>query len=224
MMNLRYRCLILDHDDTAVDSTAFIHYPAHVEVMRQIRPQTQPVSLEDWFRKNFHPGIMDFLKTDLAFTEAELETEFAIWREYNLNKIPKFFPGFIRLLHEFRSRGGIVAVVSHSEANMIENHYQSINGEKPFSPDIIFGWSDDETRRKPNPYPVHQILSKYALKKEEALILDDLKPGVVMAKEAGVSVAAAGWAHQIPEIKSYMEQHCQYYFPSIDEFRSFVLN
>ena len=31
--SIRFKCLILDHDDTAVDSTASIHYPAHVEIM-----------------------------------------------------------------------------------------------------------------------------------------------------------------------------------------------
>jgi len=29
-MPLRCRCLNLDHDDTAVNSTATVHYPAHL--------------------------------------------------------------------------------------------------------------------------------------------------------------------------------------------------
>ena len=32
---LRYRCLVLDHDDTAVMSTPLIHYPAHVKAMKR---------------------------------------------------------------------------------------------------------------------------------------------------------------------------------------------
>ena len=223
-MDLKYRCLILDHDDTAVDSTAVIHYPAHVEVMRRIRPDIEPVSLEDWFRKNFDPGIMRFLKSDLAFTEAEMEVEFSIWREYNLKLIPRFFPGFIDLLQEYKKRGGIVTVVSHSEVDIIENHYQSLDKGNAFRPDAVFGWSDEESKRKPSPYPVNQILSKFGLEQEDALIIDDLKPGVEMAKSAGVAVAAAGWAHQIPEIKSFMEKNCRYYFAEIGNFASFILN
>ena len=223
MMHLKYRCLILDHDDTHFDSTSVIHYPAHVEVMKQLRPEAEPVSLEDWFRKNFHPGIMEFLTSDLAFTDAEIEHEFAVWREYNLQKVPFFFPGFINLLQEFKERGGIVAVVSHSEVDIIENHYSAVNGEVGFTPDIIFGWSDDEAKRKPNPYPVNQILSTYGLDKADALIVDDLKPGVLMAKAAGVDVAAAGWAHKIPEIQTYMKANCQYYFSEVENFRSFIL-
>jgi phosphoglycolate phosphatase-like HAD superfamily hydrolase len=223
-MDLRYRCLILDHDDTAVDSTSVIHYPAHVEIMRQLRPKIEPVSLEEWFRKNFEPGIMGYLKTDLAFTPTEMELEFSIWREYNLKLIPRFYAGFINLLQEFKKKGGIVTVVSHSEVDIINTHYQSLGKDDGFSPDKIFGWSDDESKRKPSPYPVNQILSKFGLQKEEALIVDDLRPGVEMAKAAGVAVAAAGWAHQIPEIRSYMEENCQYYFTDIGNFRSFILN
>ena len=37
-MDLRYRCILIDHDDTAVDSTEAVHYPAHVEALRILRP------------------------------------------------------------------------------------------------------------------------------------------------------------------------------------------
>ena len=48
-MALRYRLLLLDHDDTTVDSTASIHYPAHVESVRALRPDLEPCSLRRWF-------------------------------------------------------------------------------------------------------------------------------------------------------------------------------
>ena len=48
-MALRYRLLLLDHDDTTVDSTASIHYPAHVESVRALRPDLEPCSLREWF-------------------------------------------------------------------------------------------------------------------------------------------------------------------------------
>ena len=72
-MKLRYRCLIIDHDDTAVDSTARIHYPAHIEVMAILRPEIEPVTLRKWFCKNFHPGIMEYLTRELELTQPEME-------------------------------------------------------------------------------------------------------------------------------------------------------
>jgi phosphoglycolate phosphatase/pyrophosphatase PpaX len=41
-MRLRYRCLLVDHDDTAVDSTSAVHYPAHLEALRELRPGRTP--------------------------------------------------------------------------------------------------------------------------------------------------------------------------------------
>ncbi|MBT4089828.1 MAG: HAD family hydrolase [Deltaproteobacteria bacterium] len=223
VMNLKYKCLILDHDDTAVDSTASIHYPAHQEIMRRIRPGSIPISLEGWFKKNFHPGIMEYLVEELKFTEDELEQELAIWRDFTHNRTPRFYPGFIEMLQEYKSRGGIVTVVSHSEVEIIEAHYQQTDRNGTLFPELIFGWTFDAEKRKPNSYPVRQILQKFDLKEDEVLIVDDLKPGVEMAKASGVPIAAAGWGHQIPEVRAYMEANCLAYLSEIDEMRELVL-
>jgi len=50
-MDLPYQCLILDHDDTAVNSTALIHHPSHLESMRLLRPRAEAIDLEGWFLK-----------------------------------------------------------------------------------------------------------------------------------------------------------------------------
>ncbi len=52
--------------------------------------------------------------------------------------------------------------------------------------------------------------------------MDDLKPGVEMARAAGVPIAAAGWSHQIQEIKDYMLENCDLYFDTIDDFASSI--
>ena len=36
---MRYKCLVLDHDDTVVNSTATIHYPCFCEFLKEVRPQ-----------------------------------------------------------------------------------------------------------------------------------------------------------------------------------------
>ena len=35
---LKYPCLILDHDDTTVNSTATVHHPGFVEYMKKHHP------------------------------------------------------------------------------------------------------------------------------------------------------------------------------------------
>jgi beta-phosphoglucomutase-like phosphatase (HAD superfamily) len=222
-MHLRYKCLILDHDDTAVNSTASIHYPAHLAVMRKLRPDTKPIDLDGWFVKNFHPGIMNYLTRELGMNEGELEMEYKVWREFNKKHTPDFFPGFLEALYQYKMRGGIIAVTSHSEKDIIEKHYNLYTGKQKVVPDIVFGWDDDEKKRKPSPWPVMEILKKYRLDKEEALIVDDLKPAVLMSRNTGVPVAAAGWSHDIPQIKDYMQKNCLAYFKTIGDFRNFIL-
>jgi phosphoglycolate phosphatase/pyrophosphatase PpaX len=222
-MKLRYRCLIVDHDDTAVNSTALIHYPAHIEVLKVLRPGLKPISLEEWFLKNFHPGIMCYLKEELGFTEEEIRIEYRIWRDFTTNRIPEFYPGFIETLQEYHRRGGLVAVVSHSERDIIERDYLSCRGESSFFPDLIFGWDYNEERRKPSCFPVEEILKCFKLEPSEVLILDDLKPGVVMARASGIDPAAAGWGHSIPQIRNYMKSNCIAYFERVEDFRRFIL-
>jgi beta-phosphoglucomutase-like phosphatase (HAD superfamily) len=113
-------------------------------------------------------------------------------------------------------------VISHSEKDVIEGHYRSA-GDPPFLPDIVFGWVEDPAKRKPNPWPVTEALRALGCAPAEALIVDDLKPGVLMGKAAGVAVAAAGWGHRIPPIEAYMRANSLAYFPSVEDMRSFLL-
>jgi phosphoglycolate phosphatase/pyrophosphatase PpaX len=222
MPDLRYRCLILDHDDTAVDSTSSVHYPAHVEVMRQLRPDRRPVDLEGWFRKNFNPGIVSYLKNELGLSEREFGQEYAIWRSFTSSRTPAFYPGMPEILTEFHRRGGRIAVVSHSEPDIILRHYREAGNGCPL-PDLVFGWDAEEERRKPSPWPVLETLRRLNVQPAQALVLDDLKPGVIMARRAGVAAAGAGWAHRIPEIREYMRASCLAFFETVAEFSSFLL-
>ena len=45
---MRYKCLVFDHDDTVVDSTATIHYPCFVEYTRTRYPGKK-CTLEEYF-------------------------------------------------------------------------------------------------------------------------------------------------------------------------------
>ena len=55
---LKYPCLVLDHDDTTVNSTATVHYPCFVEYMEKYFPNVH-LTLEEYFNYNFDPGVID---------------------------------------------------------------------------------------------------------------------------------------------------------------------
>ena len=216
-----YRCLILDHDDTVAISSATIHYPAYLEVMRQLRPHLQPVSYEGWIIKNLDPGIMGYFQDELGMDDEEMHAEYTIWRSYSSRTDPPFYSGIIDFLSEYRRRGGLICVVSHSEADIITRNYRKASGDK-ILPDLIFGWESPPERRKPNPWPVDEIRRRFALDASEVLVVDDLKPGVDMARAAGVSVAAAGWAYDIERVREYMVQASDCYFSTVCELRDHI--
>lgn len=213
----------MDHDDTVVDSTKTVHFPAYLEILKQLRPDLKPVDLSGWFRKNFQPGIMNFLREELGFSDEEMEAEYKVWRSFALNNQPHFYPGMIELLSEYAGSGGRIAVVSHSERDIIERDYRVAGGDRVV-PDIIFGWEMEESRRKPDPWPVFEVMRRLSLEPEDILVIDDLKPAVIMAQAAGVDIAAAGWAHQIPEIVEYMKHHCTYYCETVDELGAVIFD
>ena len=35
---MRFRCLVMDHDDTTVNSTATIHFPSFLAYLKLVRP------------------------------------------------------------------------------------------------------------------------------------------------------------------------------------------
>lgn len=215
---MKTKCLILDHDDTAVDSTAAVHFPAHLEVMKKLRPDYPVIDLNTWFTKNFHPGIMAYMTDEIGLNPEEMEEEYRIWQEFNENRNPPFYTGLPELMLEYLDAGGKIAVVSHSTENHIRRHYEK--GAPGVVPEFIFGWDHDPEKRKPSPWPVYSILEQTGLGKNEVLVVDDLKPGVEMALAAGVPVAAAGWGHSIKAIRDVMQEMCDVWLPDIASLRA----
>ena len=211
---MRYKCLVLDHDDTVVNSTATIHFPSFLEFLSKIRPEAH-YTLEEYFRKNFDPGIMELFTDELHFTPDELDEEYRFWQAYVKTRVPRAYQGMRDILERHRAQGGRIAVVSHSTSETIVRDYRE--NQLPM-PDLIFGWELPMEQRKPNAWPLLQIMQRFGLEKNELLMLDDLKPGYDMARAAGVDFAAAGWANDIPEIEGFMRRNCDFYCKTVSDF------
>ena len=78
---MRFPCLVLDHDDTVVNSTAVIHFPSFLAYLAQVRPGLS-YTLDDYFRKNFDPGIIPLFKDELGITDDEMEGEYQCWQNW----------------------------------------------------------------------------------------------------------------------------------------------
>ena len=217
-MSLKYRCLVLDHDDTVVNSTATVHYPCFVEYMAQYHPQVH-LTLEEYFRYNFSPGVIPMFTDICGLTMEQMYHEEEYWKEYVRHHIPKAYPGIREILQEQRERGGFITVVSHSFSSYILRDYKE--NDLPL-PDQIYGWEYPSEQRKPSPWPLLRIMETCSLKPEDLLVVDDLKPGFDMAGSAGTAFAGAGWANDIPEIESFMRRNCNPYFKTVSELGNYL--
>ncbi len=205
---LRYRCLVLDHDDTVMESTRWVHYPAFVQGMRVLRPEVH-LSLDDFFRMNMDPGIHDYYRRVVRLTDAEYQYEYDVWQSYVRTHVPRVFGGMRRVIERQRAAGGFVCVSSHSVGENILRDYAA-NGLP--APDLVYGWELPPERRKPAPFALRDIMERLSLAPEELLVVDDLRFGCEMADACGVASAGAGWAYDIPEIRACMERCCGAYF------------
>ena len=221
-MNIKYKCLVLDHDDTVVDSSASIHYPSFVEYLKVARPHlADKYTLEEYFEKNFEPGILELFTEEVGLSEEELKEEELFWREYVKNHIPNVYPGMREIIADFKALGGIVAVDSHSVTENIIRDYKANNLPDPH---IIYGWDIPKEMRKPAPGTLFDLMKRFDLKPEEILVVDDLKPGYDMAKAAGVDIAAAAWAHNVRGIREFMSKNCEYFCESVEELRKIIFD
>lgn len=216
---MRYKCLILDHDDTVVDSTRTVNYLSFSEVLEEIRPDLD-LSLDDFFKLNFDPGFMAMCLDILKFTPEEMTYQEDHWRKFISNHNPSIFPGMKDLLWDYVDLGGKIFVVSHSTEKDILRHYSF---HKLPGPEKVYGWEYEVEKRKPNPWPIEDIIENHGFDRRDILMVDDLKPGQVMADKANISFAAAGWAHDIAEIKNYMMKEADYYCQNIADLRKIII-
>ena len=215
---MKYRCLVLDHDDTVVNSTATIHYPAYVAYIEQNKPGPM-LTLEEYFSYNFDPGVIPMFRDICGLSDQEMEEEEAFWVEYVKDHIPLAYEGMKEILWKYKEQGGLICVVSHSFSHYILRDYEA-NGLPV--PDKVFGWELDASLRKPAPYALYEIMREFSLTPQELLVVDDLKPGYDMAKAAGVPFAAAGWANDVQKIEQFMRKNCEVYLKTVKEFADFL--
>ena len=216
---LKYPCLVLDHDDTVVQSETTINYPYFCYILDQFRPG-QTITLEEYTNGCFNPGFADMCRQRYQFTEQELKDEYQGWMGYVMTHIPDPFPGIRELILRYKEAGGIICVVSHSSVQNITRDYQTHFG---MLPDDIFGWDLPEHQRKPSTYPLEQIMQKYHLQPHELLVVDDLKPAWVMCRNAGVPIAFAAWSKEnAPAILDEMTSLCDFTFCSPQALEEFL--
>ena len=218
---LRFKCLVLDHDNTVVQSEKTVSYPCFVETMQKFRPDVK-LSYETFVQDCHTMGFYDLCCKKYSFTKEEMDIEYRDWKEYIQKHIPLPYPGISQIIEKHKAMGGIICVVSQSSSQIIIRDYQT---HFSFVPDAVFGCEYPLHQQKPNPYPLLAIMEQFHLTADDLLVLDDSKLGYDMAVSAGAPSAFAAWgkagfANIIEELSSV----CDHTFHTTAEFESFLFD
>lgn len=217
---LKYKCLVLDHDDTVVQSEATVNYPCFCEFLKIYRPGQVMTQAEYVHECSLLPFV-DMCKAKFAMTDEELELEYRFWKDYAKRHMPDAFEGIEELLKSYLQAGGKICVSSMSANDTILRDYRAHFG---LEPDLVFGWDLPEDKRKPDPYALEQIMAHYGYEPKDMLVVDDMKFAVSMARSAGCDIAFAGWGRKdYPAICEEMESLCDYTFYTPKQLAKFLL-
>lgn len=216
---LKYPCLVLDHDDTVVQSELTVNFPYFLLTLDSVRPGAT-ISAEEYADGCYRMGFANMCRQRFSFTEQEILEEYMGWKEYIKTHIPDPFPGIGDVIRKQKALGGKVCVVSHSCNENITRDYSRNFG---ILPDDIFGWDLPEELRKPNDYALKVIMETYGFSPQELLVVDDMKLAYTMAKKQQVPIAFAAWGRKnCPAICEEMRRICDFSFDTPQEFGNFL--
>ena len=218
---LKYRCLVLDHDDTVVQSMKTMSYPFWCMELEIFRPG-QAMTFQEYVIECHNRGFAGLCRDCFHFTDEELKKEHSMWMDYVMTHTPDLYPGIANIIHRQKADGGLICVVSHSHIDNILRDYRTHFG---IEPDAVYGWELPPEQRKPNAYPLLEIMKRYNLRPEEILVVDDMKLACQMAQPLNIKVAYSGWnGLGIAEIDAEMKSLCDYSFESTEKLYNFLFD
>lgn len=218
---MKYRCLVLDHDDTVVQTEKAIGYPYFRDYIEKIRPG-KTLSYQEYVRDCNNMVFADMCRARWQFTEEELTEEYCGWKAYSRLHTPPACPGMERVIRKQKESGGLICVASLSTREIIERDFLCHFG---FLPDAVYDYDLPSGQKKPSPFAIEDIMKRFSLKPEEILVVDDMKLGWQMAQRPGVATAFAGWSKsEFPDLTEEMTALCDFAFLDTDTFYKFLFS
>ena len=218
---LKYPCLVLDHDDTVVQTEKSIGYPYFRDYIQKIRPG-KTLSFSEYVHDCNNVVFADMCRKRWQFTDAELWEEYDGWKEYSRVHIPPVCEGIDRIIRRQKAEGGIVCVASLSTKEIIFRDYRHHFG---ITPDAVYDNDLSSAQRKPNPFALLDIMKRFGVNPKQILVVDDMKLGWEMAAACGVSAAYAAWSKaEFPELALEMRKIFPFSFDTPTELERFLFD
>lgn len=197
--------LVFDWDGTLIDST--------VKIVRCMQRAAQQAGVEVLA----HEVICQIIGLGLPEAIAELypaqdaDTRETVRQQYvhqfiSVDQTPSpFFPGVEETLHCLRDTGFELAVATGKSRRGLDRVLEQLGMQDFFHATRCA----DETRSKPHPQMLHELLGCFGREAGEALMIGDTHFDMAMAREAGMArVAVSYGAHHRDQLLPYEPLAC----------------
>ena len=189
-MMLKYKCLVLDHDDTVVQSEASINYPFFCYILDQFRPGAK-ITMQQYVDGCFRLGFADMCRQWYGFNDQELKDEYRGWMDYVKTHIPPPYPGIRELLEKLKADGHRLYVATSKPEWMSIEILEHFDLAKYF--DMICGASTDFSRNSKEAVITHLLEECGA--QENPIMVGDTAYDVIGAKEHGIPTIGVDWGY-----------------------------
>lgn len=188
-MTSSFRLLVFDWDGTLADSEAKI-----VECFRQAVEDIGEAAIEDArLRRLIGLGLPEIAMAlypdrDQGLHERFVDAYRSRWLAPEAPNV-ELFAGTRPTLEALRERGYAMAVATGKSRRGLDRELRETGLSELFE----LTRCADESRSKPDPYMLHEILTHTATTPEQALMIGDSVHDLRMARSAGVAALAVGY-------------------------------
>lgn len=192
--------LIFDWDGTLVDSTAHIIDAMQTAAREQGLPALSHAEVQNIIGLGLPEAILALYPSLEEAARHELKLGYA--RHYlALNEAPPaLFAGVANTLEHLKSAGHLLAVATGKSRRGL----QRVLGQLEMLDFFHATRCADETRSKPHPQMLHELLAELKMPLHDAVMIGDTEYDMAMAQEAGMARIGVDYgAHAVARLQRY---------------------
>ncbi len=212
---MRYRLIVFDWDGTLLDSASGIAECIQLAAA----DMSLPVPDRETASHVIGLGLHDSLRHAVpALPESGYGEFIEHYRRHFLarEEAMTLFPGVPELLNDLRARGHRLAVATGKSRKGLDRALAATG----LGPLFVATRCGDETRPKPHPAMLLELLRELESDAGSALMIGDTSHDLLMATNAGVdAVAVASGAHSAESLRTFAPRAC---LPTVAELPSWL--
>lgn len=195
----KFKCVTFDWDGTLADSTAQIVSNLQKAITDLAWPARSDTQLRQIIGLSFDAAIDILYPDNLGMNHAQLKEAYmshfwSIDHEANI-----FFEGVEEMLADLKAQGILLAVATGKSRKGLDVVLEKTNTAHLFSTTRCA----DQTRSKPDPLMLEEILTELDLKKSELVMVGDTTFDLQMANNAQVAgIGVATGAHDLAQLEA----------------------